>query len=106
MAAMTLAIIGAAASLAATGASVHASREAKREGKDNERDMKYQAGLEQNRLQDKKKVEEAEIGVRAARARQRAMSASKGPDGYSSTINTSPLGLAGNPFGGKDAFGA
>jgi len=101
----TIALIaGAAASAAAAGSSVHASREAKREAKDNERDMKYQAGLENARLADKKKVEEAEVASRAARARQRAFSATK--EGYASTFNTSPLGLAGNPFGGKDEFGA
>lgn len=104
MAALT--VLAIAATLAATGAQVHASREAKREAKGNERDMKYQAGQESLKLDDKKKVDDAEIGVRAARARQRAMSAANGTQGLSSTINTSPLGLSGsNAFGGKDAFG-
>jgi hypothetical protein len=99
MAAITAALIAAAAT---TGMAIHQSRQAKREGKAAERDLEYQTGLEQSRLEEKKQVGEAEIGARAQRARQRAMAASS--QGYASTINTSPFGLA-NP-NQKDVFGA
>jgi hypothetical protein len=99
MAAITAALI---ATAAAVGTAVHQSRQAKREGKDAERDLKYQTGLEQHRLEEKKQVSEAEIGARAQRARQRAMAA--GSQGYGGTVNTSPFGLA-DP-NQKDAFGA
>lgn len=99
MAAITAALI---ATAAAVGTAVHQSRQAKREAKGAERDMQYQAGLEQSRLEEKKQVGEAEIGARAARARQRALAATS--QGYGGTINTSPFGLA-DP-NKKDVFGA
>jgi hypothetical protein len=99
MAAITAALIAAAAT---TGMAIHQSRQAKREGKAAERDLEYQTGLEQSRLEEKKKVEDAEVGVRAQRARQRAMAA--GSQGYGGTINTSPFGLADSTS--KNVFGA
>ncbi len=101
MAAITGALIAAAATI---GMGVHQSRQAKRVAKDSERDLKYETGLEQSKLDEKEAVSEAEVGVRAQRARQRAMAATTGNQGYGGTINTSPFGLA-NPLK-KDVFGA
>lgn len=92
MAALTLAIIGTAAALAATGYQISESRDARRESKDATRDAQTaQRGLEEEARR-KKEQEDLAVAGKAADARRRLTLIQGGKSDKGGTVKTTALG--------------
>jgi len=99
MAAITAALIAAAATVAATATTIGVQRS---DARDARIDQSHRLDKAKQDAADAQTQQQVTLAARAARARQMSLAGG----GYDSTVNTSPLGLSAGGAAPKDKLGA